>query len=467
MRRSASWLVLLLLVGLLVRLWAMRFPPFPTDMTAWIGWGERLYAVGPRNFYDPTIFTDYAPGYLYVLWLLAAIKNTVFAGAGNPVNYFLYRLPAITCDLLTAALIFNVLEREMQRNIQMLGTGTFTERVPGGVGSTFALPLIGAAVHLFNPLVIFNSAAWGQIDSVFTFAMLLALVLALRNYPVAAVLAYVVAFLIKPQAIALAPVLAVLLLLRYPWRRWLPAGVAGVVLGFVLIAPFLGLGSYVALIRLLSSSVDVYPYTSLFTYNLWGVFGFWEDDRVVSLGGMSLRSLGTLMYVTGISYGVWLFVRALRRGAEPVFASFASAMYFVFLPVMVLTRMHERYLYPLFPFLLVFALLYVMRAQGASHKEQGAQSALLTWLPLVLYVALSVLHVFNLYQVYVFYLFYARDEQVPASHWLYYFVEPRGAMWSVLTVVMFALVALVLPWWSRAQGDRRAARGAGLARETT
>jgi Gpi18-like mannosyltransferase len=456
----------LLLVGLVVRLWAMRFPPLPSDMSAWIAWGERVYAVGPRNFYDPTIFTDYAPGYLYVLWLLAAIKNTFFAGANVGVDHVLYRLPAIVCDLLTAALIFNVLQRELQRNAP-----TFQRsNVP-----TLALPLIGAAVHLFNPLVIFNGAAWGQIDGVFTFAMLLALVLALRNYPVAAVLSYVAAFLIKPQAISLAPVLAIVLLMRYPWRRWLPAGVAGVVLGFVLIAPFLGLSSYVALVRLLSSSVEVYPYTSLFTYNLWGMFGFWEDDRVASFLGISLRSLGTLLYLVGIGYGAWLFVRALRRSADPVFAGFASATYFVFLPVMVLTRMHERYLYPLFPFLLVFALLCLLRRQvsgvGGRETQQStnlqAQPPFLAWLPLGLYVALSVLHTFNLYQVYVYYLFYARDAQVPASHWLYYFVEPRGALWSLLTVMMFVLVAVSLPWWNGTQGNRRGVREASLARETT
>src|SRR5207245_2713457 len=29
--------------------------------------------VGPAQFYDPSVFTDYPPGYLYVLWLLGAL----------------------------------------------------------------------------------------------------------------------------------------------------------------------------------------------------------------------------------------------------------------------------------------------------------------------------------------------------------------------------------------------------------
>jgi hypothetical protein len=299
----------------------------------------------------------------------------------------------------------------------------------------------------------------------------------LRGYAVAGVLAYVVAFLIKPQAIALAPVLAVLLLIRYPWRRWLMAGAAGVALGFVLIVPFLGWGSYLGLVQLLRNSVEVYPYTSLFTYNVWGVYGFWEDDRVASFAGVSLRSLGTLLYMIGIGYGAWWLVRALRRGADLDFTAWASASYFVFLPVMVLTRMHERYLYPLFPFLLVWALLCAAREQAIGTQsvpgKQGsqqltrrsAQPVLLTWLQLGLYIVLAVLHTFNLYQVYLYYLFYDRETPIPASHWLYYFVEPRGKLWSLLTVAGFVAVAALLPWWSRVRTMPRAVRGS-LATKT-
>ncbi len=457
MRRSSVWLGVLLVAGFVVRLWAMRWPPFPFDMTTWIAWGERMREVGPQRFYDPNVFTDYAPGYMFVMWLTAAVKHTLFPASGAGMYHFLYRFPPIVCDLLTAALIYNVLARAQHTSQR--------------AASPLNLALLGAAIHLFNPLVILNGAVWGQIDATFTFAMVLALVLVLRGYAVAAVLAYVVALLIKPQAIALAPVVAILLLVRYPWRRWLTAGAAGVALGFVLIAPFLGWGSYLRLVQLLGNSVEVYPYTSLFTYNLWGVYGFWKDDRVASFAGMSLRSLGTLLYVIGIAYGAWWLVRALRRGADSDVTAWASASYFIFLPVMVLTRMHERYLYPLFPFLLVWALLCIAREQESRVRGQDvrstnrhAQPALLTWLPLGLYVVLAVLHTFNLYQVYVFYLFYDRQTPIPASHWLYYFVEPRGKLWSLLTVAGFMAVAALLPWWSRVRTMQRAARGSLAAK---
>lgn len=425
MRRSALWLGLLLVAGFIVRQWAMRWPPFPYDMDLWIYWGERVREVGPRNFYSPDVFADYAPGYIYVMWLTAAIKHAFFPAASEGVYHLLYRLPPIVCDLLVAALIYGVIQREMSKQQPSI--------------DRWWLPLLGAGIHLFNPLVIFNGAIWGQIDATFTFAMLLALVLALRNRPIIAVLVYVIAFLIKPQAIALAPLLAVLLLMRYSWRRWLPAGIAGVALGFVILVPFLGWGSYLSLIALLRKSVDVYPYTSMFSYNLWGISGFWEDDQARSFLGMSLRSLGTLMYLVGIAYGMALFVYVLRRGYNTVFASFAFATYFIFLPVMVLTRMHERYLYPIFPFLLIFALLCLLQF----GVEQRARS--IGWLPLGLYVGLSVLHTFNLYQVYTYYIHYDSGG-VPRSNTFYFFVERNTELWSILTVAGFVVMAGVPLW---------------------
>ncbi len=93
MRKHYLGLTLLLVAGLLVRLWAMRYPPLPYDMPFWIAWGERMVEVGPRQFYSGDIFIDYAPGYLYVLWLIAAVKQTLLPDAGVAAYHVLHRFP--------------------------------------------------------------------------------------------------------------------------------------------------------------------------------------------------------------------------------------------------------------------------------------------------------------------------------------------------------------------------------------
>ncbi|MGH2369222.1 MAG: hypothetical protein ACRDI2_13585, partial [Chloroflexota bacterium] len=91
LRIGRRWIALgaLLVLGLLVRLWAMRWPPFPYDMNTWIAWGERLREVGPNAFYAEGYFANYTPGYMYVLWLVAVFNHAFFASAGAGTYYFL------------------------------------------------------------------------------------------------------------------------------------------------------------------------------------------------------------------------------------------------------------------------------------------------------------------------------------------------------------------------------------------
>lgn len=124
MRSKYKSLGLLLIAGLLVRFWAMRWPPFLIDMNDWIAWGERVLAVGPRHFYSETVFSDYTPGYIYVMWLTAWIKQTFFAAASVETYYFLYRLPSILFDLGTTTLIYITVEQALEKRFAQPGGPT-------------------------------------------------------------------------------------------------------------------------------------------------------------------------------------------------------------------------------------------------------------------------------------------------------------------------------------------------------
>lgn len=421
-------LAIVLVIGLGIRLWAMRFPPFPIDMQDWIAWGERLLAVGPARFYDPNVFADYAPGYLYVTWLTAAIKNGLLPEAGRGTYYALYRLPPIMFDLATGWLIYKIVQPFFARR---------------------SVPTLAAACHVFNPAIMINSAVWGQIDGVFTFFILLSLALLLRGRAEWAVVSYVIAFMIKPQSISLAPLIGIVLLLRFPPRRWLTSGAVGISLGFSLLLPFFGLRSFLGLIEVLQGSVETYPYTSLFTYNIWGIYGMWRDDRELGFFGLPLRSLGTLLYGVGLVYGIPVFVQQFRRSNTDTPTIFLFATYFTLLPVMVLTRMHERYLYPALPLLLIFAFVQMAR------RDRSALDMLRS-VPFWLFVALAILHTLNLYQVYTYYPFRLQEVPVPREYRFYYFIDDRPKLWSALTLFMFAVIALALPWWTGRSRSERA-----------
>lgn len=453
---SRSWdaLGLLLAAALLLRLWAMRWPPFPIDMNDWIIWGDRVRTVGPLHFYATDVFADYAPGYVYVLWLIASLKHVLVPDAGLGVVHFLYRLPALFCDLAITAVIFITLrDAERSRGAEEMAEGEHGGRWP-------LLAIVGAACYALNPAVIINSAVWGQIDSTFTLAMLLSLLLLLGRRPEAALAWYAVAFLVKPQSISIAPVVGIYLVLRFPPRQVARALAIGAGVGLVLLVPFFGLRFW-DLLPLLRRSTDTYKYTSLFSYNLWGVFGFWLPDSTPVANGVSARAAGLILFSAGLVYGAVLLARDLRRRRhDDRRVIFLFASYFAFLPVMVLTRMHERYLFPLLPFLLIFAFLCLMR-QEQSEREDGFDAQAeprFLGAPLILFVAISALHAFNLYHVYQYYQDNDRGG-VPLTNTIFYRIANNAKVWSVLTLFSFTSFLVLIPSWLRPDPDETPAAG--------
>lgn len=443
-RANYGVLALILIVGFAVRLWSMRWPPFPIDMNDWIAWGEHVLRAGPSGFYTDTLFSDYAPGYVYVMWLTAAIKNVFFASADVGTYHFLYRLPPVLFDLATTALIFFTVQRVFDDQPQPADPAT-TSR------SRLSLAAVAGAAYILNPAIILNSAIWGQIDATFTFFMLLTMLLLLQGKLEGAGVSYIVAFLIKPQAISLAPAIAVLVLMRYPVKRWLIAGAIAIVMAYSVLFPFLGFNAFGRLYTLLNKSIETYPYTSLFTYNLWGIYGFWQDDTVPLGAGLTPRLVGMLLYIVGIVYGVALMIRQLRRATNDALTVFFFSTYFTFLPVMVTTRMHERYLYPVLPFLIIFAFMYYLR-----NRSEPAFSAIRGVLnvPFLLYVATTALHSINLYYVYLYYLHYDTGG-VDRANTFFYFIEGTARLWSVLTLLIFIGFALMAPSWSLPRRDEQ------------
>ncbi len=84
----ASPILLVLGLGLLVRLGAAALPGFGIDLGTFQFWSVKLAEQGPWDFYSPGFFSDWAPGYLYVLWLIGSL-DSLFAFSGDQFWYVL------------------------------------------------------------------------------------------------------------------------------------------------------------------------------------------------------------------------------------------------------------------------------------------------------------------------------------------------------------------------------------------
>jgi C-terminal four TMM region of protein-O-mannosyltransferase/Dolichyl-phosphate-mannose-protein mannosyltransferase len=385
-----------LIAGVLLPLSGYR-----TDVVDFTAWAGRLASVGPGEFYAPGYFSDYPPGYLYVLWLLGTVGKALQpAFLGVDVTRGLVKIPGILADGAVAWLLFDYSRRFLDR------------RFGGWPGERIGL--IAAVIYLFNPGTVFDSAVWGQVDSVGTLAVLGSLWFLARGWTELSAVGAVVALLIKFQFAFLVPVVAVVGLKRHLFGRSadpehdgrpdalrvLTSFAAGLGTTVALTWPF-GLTVWApgdpdhSLIGRLTQAADTYKGLSINALNLWNNpwsqvdFQRWgcdvpntdfctgSDGVAFQLGSFSVtwQLVGATLFGIAAILAIWQVARrddpaGILRG------TLLLAMAFFALP----TRVHERYLFPA----LALAAPLVLRS----------------WRWVALYLALSVSFFLNIYWVY-------------------------------------------------------------------
>ncbi len=373
-------LAIILVAGLALRVFiaAVYLPlsGLSNDIGSFAAWGQRMASLGPGAFYEPGYFSDYPPGYLYVLWVLGAAGAALAPIVGQDATGGLVKIPGILADIGVAWLLFAIARR---------WGGELIERTRFNV-SPGTLGLAAATIYLFNPGVVFDSAVWGQVDSVGTL-VLLATVFALgRGWTEAAAFGAVLALLVKFQFAFLIPVVLIVGVKRHLFGRSsdprlaardplrvltsLAVGVVSLTLlmlpfGMLIYAPLAGgnptglLGILpeadptTSLVGKLVEAANTYQGLTINAFNLWrnpwsglgDTLGHYGDDRTIAivLGGFSMtwQHVGTLLFAI-VALGA-LYCVARRDDMRGVLlASLVLAIAFFVLP----TRVHERYLFP-------------------------------------------------------------------------------------------------------------------------
>lgn len=388
-------LFLLIFLALAIRVLFAFLPGFSMDVSSWFAWAIRLNEVGFSNFYSPDYFSDYTPGYLYILSFLGFLKNLF--QLSDQTFFLLLKLPAIFCEIIIGVLIYNWLYKNSDRFYAILG-------------SSFVL---------FNPAFIFNSSFWGQIDGVLSLFLLLSIHYLDKKRIMLSSFFLAAAFLIKPHTIALFPLLVLFQLKDFDLKKIARYSFLFLSVVFLLSFPFFTKNPFTGLPTLILNTANQYNYTSLFAYNFWGIFGFWLPD--ISLwNNLSYQTWGYILFV-----GYWIvvayffFKKKISLNSLAVLANLS----FFFLP----TRIHERYLYPSLVFLILTASL-----------SRSPRLLLLT-------VILSLIHFFNLYYVYVYYNeFYLKLPKILYNPILYNFLSTNGKLMSITSTALFMLISIII-----------------------
>ena len=352
---------------------------FATDLDQFAGWASVLAGHGPSTFYA-TSGANYPPGYMYVLWLLGILSQPVGSVLGissGAATIALLKLPPMLADAAIGILLYRA------------GRSWFGANAG----------LVAAALFLFLPMTWYDSALWGQVDSVGSLLMLASLLALADGWSEPSMALAVLGVLVKPQdAICLVVVIPVLVrrhLLRIgtgpvprlggrlaeidrrlqgpltnqsPVRLVSTVAVAAVV-GIVPLLPFdiqtfapadqqgnLFVGHVGGLLGLFDSVAGQFSVLTANAFNAWslaggapltagaGSGGSWTADSMPVLFGLTAVQVGTgLLSLVGLTVAAGLLVRDDRRAILLGFAVAAFAFYAV--P----TRVHERYLFALWP----------------------------------------------------------------------------------------------------------------------
>lgn len=333
---------------------------FTGDLQLFAQWALTLADHGPGRIYEADATANYPPAYLIVLWVVGVAARLGSSATGTPdvsVALVLVKVPAVVADIACAWLL------------AYAGRRYWSPRV--GLGA--------AALYLLAPVPWYDSAVWGQVDSVAALPVLGSLVLLAERRPAAAVACAAVAILVKPQAAVVLAVLLPVLARRHLVERRDPAALArasGAAAGVIaLCLPFdlehfaapqaatlPVIGDLSGLWGLYRSVGATFSVLTANAYNLWAFAGprplaatisagqnrWTPDDVLVTvplLGDRPASAVGAVLLLTAAAaVGLpLLLVRGLEASPRALMlAHVVLAVAFFALP----TRAHERYLFP-------------------------------------------------------------------------------------------------------------------------
>ena len=352
-KMDKTLILLLVFATLMIRL-AMAFfnnLSHPIDMVAFRAWGEMVINGGFRNFYGSPYFTDYPPGYMYVLAALAWIRQTFEIGFDSLLHNYIIKMPAMLADAGTVILIYMTALKFHDDKLAMKK-------------DVFAT--VSALFYALNPAVIINSAVWGQVDSIHTLLLAASIYLIGQRKMLPSVLLFSVSIVVKPQSFMLSPIYLFMFFkfvfgedaLEFNAKKLGRLALYGLIcfalIGLMLV-PFIDFGNLpshfleIPIFRQYADTLIQYPFVSHNAYNLYALLGL-NIVHVDSIAfwGISFIFLGIFFLAVITLFSFFLLYK--KNDAGNIF--FVGAL-LVISTFVLSVRMHERYGFPALAMLLL------------------------------------------------------------------------------------------------------------------
>lgn len=329
--REKIFLTLILTGILLLRvLLAPRVQGYTGDINLFLNWAQNAAKDGLANFYTGQFFVDYPPGYIYILYIIGKLQLIFNISQGSML--VLIKLPAILADVAATYFIYTISRKHSNAN-----------------GA-----LLIALLYGLNPAVIINSAIWGQVDGFYTLFIAAMTYYAFEGKLVKASLIFVIAVLVKPQALIFTPVLLYAFIKAKSLRTLLISGMSSLALFVILLIPFSINQNILWIVNKYTTTLASYPFASVNAFNLFTLFGGnWISDKGNFLF-LSYSTWSTLFILATVAFSGFVYFKSNVKSKGLFISAFIIVSVFV-----MCTKMHERYMFPA----MILTLIWYIHSQ--------------------------------------------------------------------------------------------------------
>jgi len=336
---------LLLSLGFVVRLLLIGIPGFKADIAFWKGWGLAAADKGIIWLVKNTNY-NYPPGFAYILDLIGKIYK-LFADPYNISQYwmdnnflylFLFKLLIIVSDIGIAYLIIKISEKLKMKWGRLL-----------------------AVIFFLNPAVLFDGVIWGQVDQFGLFLFLAAIYFFVDEKPKLASIIFTIAWLTKWQNIIFIPIFYLFIYRKYSFNDLIKSLSVSLATFAIITFPFWFYREMVSLLNLFTINSNWFPWYSLNAFNGWwiasGLEGMKISDKTLVLGIINAKQFGLLLF------SLFYFIAALNvflAKKEETLKEFILSSALIILSFFhLLTQSHERYLFHLLGFVILFYIFKI------------------------------------------------------------------------------------------------------------
>lgn len=328
----------LLCLGLLLRMiLAVKVFGYGFDIIFFSDWSARMIEYGPSGFYTTDMLTDYPPLYMYVLYIIGRVRAHFHIAQFSAMDLLMLKSPAICCDILCSFLLY------------------WESRKSAKLSEIQSICIMSA--YLFHPVVLLDSACWGQVDSLLALFIVVLCICLKNRQLIPAYIVYGIGVLSKPQMLVFTPVLLVgivdhVFLKDFSWKKFFTNLLSGlcVIGGMILFSVPFGLSKVIAQY---TSTLGSYEFATVNGFNFWALVGRNGVDQNAAFLFLPARVWGTIAILL-----IVLFTFIIARRCRDVPYKYYLLSAFIILTMFTFSvRMHERYIFPGI-ILLLFLLIY-------------------------------------------------------------------------------------------------------------